>query len=171
MNIFYLHRCISTQRWARETNQSGIFACGAQTRGVGKEGRPWFSEKGLGLYFSISTWLPPGIDPLSLPIRVARGVQDWLASHFSLRAEIKEPNDLLVKGKKICGILVEKRRNRIIAGVGINLNHRREEFPHYLQERATSVWMETGQRLHPLSVLPGVVEKISAHFPLTGGQG
>ncbi len=170
MRIFYLHSCKSTQRWAKETGWRGVFVCGSQSQGVGKEGRPWFSEKDLGLYFSISASLPQGMDPLSLPRILAQGVKEWLLSEFSLKAEVKEPNDLLVKGKKICGILVEKRGERIIAGVGINLNHKKEDFPYYLQEKATSVFMETGKKLHPLSALPGVLKKISDHFPLTRGQ-
>ncbi len=169
MRIFYLHSCRSTQRWAKEAGWSGVFVCGSQSHGVGKEGRPWFSEKGLGLYFSISALLPGWVDPLRLPLTLAHGVREWLLEKFSLEAQLKEPNDLLVGGKKICGILVEKRGKRIVAGVGINLNHKIEDFPYYLQGKATSVFMETGRKVHPLSALPGVLEKISGRFPLTGG--
>ncbi len=169
MKIYYLHHCRSTQKWAKESQGEGVFVCGSQSGGVGKEGRPWFSPAGLGLYFTISTFLPHGTDPLNLPMIFARGVKEWLESGFGLNVRIKEPNDVMVSGKKICGILVEMRDRKIHAGVGINLNHTEDDFPYYLREKATSLYIETGKKLHPLSALPEVLNFISLHFPLTRG--
>ncbi len=167
MKIYYLHNCRSTQRWAKEREEEAVFVCGSQSGGVGREGRPWFSPPELGLYFTISARLPEKTPPTSLPLIFAQGVKEWLEREFGLRPRIKEPNDILINGRKICGILVERRRERIAAGIGINLNHQQEDFPYYLRKTATSVFLETGKKLHPLSTLPALLNYISKHFPLT----
>ena len=158
--IRFLHRCNSTQDWAKKIKEEGIYICGTQIRGYGKEGRPWYSPTGLGLYMTIvkKAFLPPEELP-RLPLKIASAVASWLKKQ-GLNCELKEPNDIMVNGKKISGILIEKRSEHLYIGVGINLNHKEEDFPYYLKGRATSLFMETGKRLNPLSIVPELLDFI-----------
>lgn len=148
--IRYLHRCISTQEWAKKERKEGVYVCGSQIRGKGKEGRPWYSPPGLGLYMTVlrKTSLPLD-ELLELPVLIAEKIKEWLLK-YEIEAEIKEPNDVLVGGKKISGILMEKKREDLFIGIGVNLNHKREDFPLYLKDKATSVFIEKGIILNPL---------------------
>ncbi len=158
--IRYLHRCISTQEWAKKEGMEGVYICGSQIRGKGKEGRPWHSPPGLGLYMTIlkKTNLPLE-ELLDLPVRVAKKINTWLLK-YEIKGEIKEPNDVLVNGKKICGILIERKRNNIYIGIGINLNHKKEDFPLYLRESATSFYIERGITLNPLRAAVEILDHL-----------
>ncbi len=155
--IRYVHSCGSTQDWAKSCGEEGIYVCGSQTKGRGKNGRIWVSPLGLGLYMTILKFTDYPIKKLAnLPITVAKKVKEWMAEKDVL-AEIKEPNDLVVNGKKISGILVEKRGKRLLIGIGINLNYSKEELPYFLREKATSLFIEKGQRLNPLNTVPEIL--------------
>ena len=119
-----------------------------QNAGRGRRGRSWYSEPGLGIYMSIvirpdlSTALAPRFTlAAALAVcRVLRGID--------VPAEIKWPNDVLCRGKKLCGILLEMGGNMekpdyIVIGMGINVNH--PGYPEELSEIATSVKLEIGQ--------------------------
>jgi BirA family biotin operon repressor/biotin-[acetyl-CoA-carboxylase] ligase len=97
-----------------------------QTAGRGRQGRNWTSTKGSGAYFS--TILRPTVEAryfTLIPLLAAVAVHDALLEGWSIDADIKWPNDVLVDGKKICGVLSEMidtpAGNAIILGIGINL--------------------------------------------------
>lgn len=104
-----------------------------QSAGRGRHGRTWHSAPGLGLWFSVVFEQPvPGLafaGPLA--------VRDALRSDCLLK--LKWPNDLLLNGRKVCGILVEHRRKRSVVGVGLNVRHRSEDFPENLRGKAISL--------------------------------
>ncbi|MBQ3108593.1 MAG: biotin--[Clostridia bacterium] len=120
----------------------------SQQAGRGRRGRSWHSEQGAGIYMSVV--LRPEISPALAPrftlsaalavCRVLKGME--------IPAEIKWPNDVLCRGKKMCGILLEMGGNMekldyIVVGMGINANH--SEYPEEIREIATSVKLELGQ--------------------------
>jgi len=119
----------------------------AQTRGRGRMNRAWHSAAGQGL--ALSVLLHPGCDaatlattPLVAGLALRRGLEA-----LGLDATLKWPNDLVVRGKKLSGILAESRRTAagtdvIVLGVGVNVSQARADFPAELGERATSVAME-----------------------------
>lgn len=118
-----------------------------QTAGRGRRERAWVSPKDAGLYLSIL--VRPQFDAAQWPLltlAAALAACDALAEACDLRADIKWPNDLLARGRKLCGILaeaVETRRGRAcIVGIGINLDDR--AFPAEIARHATSVEAETG---------------------------
>jgi BirA family biotin operon repressor/biotin-[acetyl-CoA-carboxylase] ligase len=118
-----------------------------QTAGRGRHGRAWNSAAGSGLYASIV--LRPRTDPAKTPLltlMTAVAVSDLLRTHFGLAPDIKWVNDVLVGGKKICGILAEVAESdlgrAVIVGIGINL--RNDGIPPELAGRATSIESETG---------------------------
>jgi len=120
----------------------------SQTAGRGRNGRTWVSEAGSGLYFSIV--LRPKIAVESIPlITLMTGVAvcDTLVE-FGVKADIKWVNDLLVDGRKICGILAEAVETplglAVVVGIGINLTSR--NFPDEIADTATSIEAVTGKR-------------------------
>jgi BirA family biotin operon repressor/biotin-[acetyl-CoA-carboxylase] ligase len=121
-----------------------------QTAGRGRLGRSWVSVRGLNLYMSVvlRPAIPPGAAPqLSLVsgIAVARALEAE-----GLRPRIKWPNDVLLDGRKTCGVLTEleaeaDRVEFVIVGIGVNLNSRPEHFPPELRPIATSACIAGGR--------------------------
>ena len=122
-----------------------------QTGGKGRRGRSWFSPKGGGLWMSILLY-PRGQSPEKFsPFTAAAAVMIAKAlNRFSKQPiTVKWPNDLLVEGKKVGGILTEMNMNSnevnyIILGLGININQASQDFPPELQETATSLHASSG---------------------------
>ena len=132
------------RRRASQVEEGTVFLSKIQTGGRGKPDSDWFSPEG-GLYFSII--LKPFRDPKELSeitLVFARAVVSSLLKFSGLKAEIKLPNDVLVKGRKICGILTERiSKGIMIVGIGVNLNI--TLFPENLS--ATSVKLEIGKEI------------------------
>lgn len=119
-----------------------------QTAGRGRLQRQWISPKGAGLYFSVV--LRPRIHQRSWPLitlAAALAVHDALLEAYSLKTDIKWPNDILANNRKLCGILAETvetpNGRAVVLGIGINLTS--SAFPPELRESATSVQLETGK--------------------------
>ena len=118
-----------------------------QTAGRGQRGNRWESGAGKGLWFSIL--LQPGIqvnDSGRLTIWAMESICDVIRTEFALEPAIKLPNDVLLCGRKVAGVLVEMRAQQkaphvAIVGIGINVNHSVEDFPPELQNRAISLAM------------------------------
>src|SRR5437773_8658024 len=118
-----------------------------QTAGRGQRGNKWESAAGKGLWFSIL--LRPGIqvnDSGRLTIWAMESICDVIRTEFALEPAIKLPNDVLLCGRKVAGLLVEMRAQQkkphlAIVGIGINVNHSVEDFPPELQNRAISLAM------------------------------
>lgn len=121
-----------------------------QTAGRGQFRRPWSSAPGLGLWFSLL--LRMEINDASIPSLSAFAAVALVRALRSLGATdvgIKEPNDVLIDGLKVAGILVETRVGSnpfAVVGIGLNVNHTPEDFPPELRERATSIAIATGTR-------------------------
>ncbi len=139
-----------------------VVAAEYQTKGKGRLGRKWISPKSKGAYFSIV--LRPEILPRELSVitllaslAIAKGMRQMTG----LPALIKWPNDILVNGKKLCGILTElngeaDKINFVILGIGININTRTELLP----DTAGSVAEEKGERVSRIDLVKRVLENI-----------
>ncbi|MEE8311034.1 MAG: biotin--[acetyl-CoA-carboxylase] ligase [Candidatus Binatia bacterium] len=131
----------------------------AQSAGRGRLGRSWVSRPGVNLYMSVLLRppVPPALAPqLSLVagLAVAAVLEETLAEagRSDLETRIKWPNDVLVGGRKICGILTEieaeaDRVSFVVVGIGVNLNCDTELFPPELRDMATSVLLASGSRV------------------------
>lgn len=121
-----------------------------QTGGRGRRGRSWSSPKGSGIWMSFL--LRPQIDPMKasmLTIVAAMAAREAVAECSNVEAYIKWPNDIVVNGHKICGILTELSAemhmiNYVVIGVGINVNT--TEFPEEIKDTASSLFIETGKK-------------------------
>jgi len=154
----------STNDIARQLADSGapegtLIVAEEQTRGRGRFGRRWHSPPGCGLYFTLI--LRPAILPARAPalsICAALGVVDSLREFFGIVVSTKWPNDVLINRRKVCGILTElvTRGNgvdSVLVGVGMNVNHREEDFPRNLRKTATSLAIELKEGVSRLGVL------------------
>ena len=141
-----------------------------QRMGQGRLGREWYSPAGEGLYFTaiLRLELPPQRVPVvTLALGVA--VADVLQLRTGLECDLRWPNDVLVNGRKVCGILTELHNGAILAGVGLNVNQ--TEFPAALAGIATSLRLESGETYAREALLAGLVRSIdsNARILATGG--
>jgi BirA family biotin operon repressor/biotin-[acetyl-CoA-carboxylase] ligase len=150
--VVILEEVDSTNNYALRLDGDGtVVAANAQTAGRGRQGRPWHSAAGLGLWFSV------GFDGAVPGLSFAAALAVREALRPVCEPELKWPNDVLLGGRKVCGILLEHRRNRTALGVGINVHHRPEDFPEELRERATSLEAATGRNFSRTELLRGVL--------------
>ena len=154
-SFLWLEEVSSTQQVIRSLPHRSLVVANRQTSGRGRQGRLWHSQEG-GLYLSFS--LPRGIkDEGTLPLVVASSVADCLESLGFLPA-IKWVNDVYLRGKKVCGVLVEGLKDRILVGIGINLNQ--EGFPPELE--ATSLRLISGKTYNKVDFLLTLLDFLSA---------
>lgn len=152
-DIHYLNEIDSTNTRAKELAVKGapegtLVVSEKQTKGKGRKGRSWFSPPHEGIYASLI--LRPTISPREAPritMLTAVVVAKALLSLTQLKVTIKWPNDILVNGKKLAGILTEIRGETdtidyIVVGLGLNVNTPR--FPDDIRDKATSIFIETG---------------------------
>ena len=142
------------EKLARDGVREGavVFA-ESQTRGRGRHGRKWLSPARKGLWFSIL--LRPDLCPqetTQLTVASATALVRAIKSETGLQPEIKWPNDILVRGRKVAGILTELNAELdhvkyVILGIGVDVNQGSTEFPPELRKTATSLRIETGRPL------------------------
>ena len=136
-----------------DSNEGLVLFAEHQTAGRGQRGNRWESAPGKGLWFSIL--LRPRIDLASssqLTAWAAEAISGAIENEFSLTATIKLPNDVQIDECKVAGVLVEMRAQKnaphlAIAGIGVNVNQSREDFPKELQSRAISLAMARGKQV------------------------
>ena len=141
----------------------------SQTAGRGQFQRPWSSAAGLGLWFSLLLRLP--INDTTIPLLstfAAVALVNTLQKIGMGDYGIKAPNDVLIGGRKVAGILVETRPGRnpfAVIGIGLNVNHAPEDFPEELKDRATSLAITTGAPLDRNIVASALITELgkSAH--------
>jgi BirA family biotin operon repressor/biotin-[acetyl-CoA-carboxylase] ligase len=130
-----------------------------QTGGRGRFGRVWHSPPGCGVYLSVI--LRPILHPEQAPgmsIMTALALAETLSEELPGKIKIKWPNDVLISGKKTAGILTElaadhKKISYVVVGVGINVNHRSEDFPDELKPIATSVRINLRKKCDRIALL------------------
>jgi len=146
-----------------------VIVAEAQTRGRGRLGRDWVSPKG-GLWFSII--LRPKVSPRDAPkltFLMSVAVAKTINKLFDLDAEIKWPNDVLVKGKKVCGILTETNSrgnslNFAVVGVGINANFNLHDFPFNLRDSSTTLKEELQKEIDCEAFLRSLLEQTEHYY-------
>lgn len=181
-NITYLERCASTQIIAHEAAQEDVedgtvILAEEQTAGKGRMARPWDSKAGKGIWMSVIA--RPRLAPQQAPqmtlvaaVAVTRAIEEVTG----LMPQIKWPNDLLLNGKKITGILTELQTEpdmikAIILGIGINVNQNQADFPLELEEIASSLKIEKGEaidRTYLIAKILGYLEEYTKLYETHG---
>lgn len=139
-----------------------------QTAGRGRLQRSWDSPKGKNLLFSIVLY--PEFDSRKialLPFAGSLAVADAIEFVTELVPTCKWPNDVLINGKKVCGMLLETssgntKPTKIILGIGVNVNQ--DEFPETLQQKASSLKIECGIDIDRVLLLQKIVEEFEHRY-------
>ena len=162
----YLERVESTQReLAADAPEGAVVAAGEQTAGRGRLGRVWHAAPGTSLLFSIN--LRPTVETPRLPeLSIVAGIASAEAIRQStgLLADVKLPNDLLVGGKKLAGMLAEAREDRVVLGIGINVNVAAGDLPTDVDLPATSVLVELGRPVDRAELLAAILLELERRY-------
>lgn len=155
---------------ASEADADGlVLVADHQLSGRGQYGRTWVSRPGSSLLMSVVLHPPPELRrPVILTAWVAVAIAEAVYGLTGEQARIKWPNDLLVRGKKICGILIEQTSAgtgiTTVAGVGLNLSQTEDEFARANLPSATSLHVLTGAPIDPLSATELVIRKLDHEY-------
>ena len=158
----------STNTKAKELAEAGhpsgtLVVADQQTLGRGRRGRSWESPAGTGIFMTLM--LKPDINPNNasmLTLVAAMATARAITEVTGEAAQIKWPNDIVMNGKKVVGILTEMSAqfdyiNHIVVGIGINVHN--EEFPEEIAKTASSLLLECGHRIHRASLIEAFLEE------------
>jgi len=138
----------------------------AQTKGRGKPGSGWFSPPGYGIYLSVI--LRPFKNPndlSSITIIGANAVVGAIAKLSGFEAQIKPPNDVLINGKKVSGVLTERDASgNLVMGIGLNVNNPADSFPDELKTTATSVRIESGRDYNREEFIRALIAELDREY-------
>lgn len=158
-------------RYAGKNVQEGtVIVAERQTSGRGRLGRTWLSPPKVGIYLSVI--LRPAIAPAQAPglsLVAALSVAEAIRHYPKLPAMIKWPNDVLVNGKKTAGVLTElsaelDRINHLIMGIGINVNHKPNDFSPDLSDKATSLQIEQSHPIDRIRLVQAVLLQLEERY-------
>jgi BirA family biotin operon repressor/biotin-[acetyl-CoA-carboxylase] ligase len=166
------------EKLARDGVKEGVVVFAeSQTKGRGRLGRKWISPAHKGLWFSLL--LRPNLRPQEatrLTVASATALRRAIHSETGLNPEIKWPNDILVHGKKVAGILTEMsaeldRIQHIILGIGVNVNTSASEFQPELRKLATSLKIESGRAISRADLVTAILYELDRDYAhvCTGG--
>ncbi len=159
---------IIAREMAKSVEEGTVVIAESQTGGRGRLGRKWLSPQG-GLWLSII--LKPRMQPLYAPrITLLAGVAvAKVIRSLGVEAKIKWPNDILINGKKVCGILTEIGAeidliDYIVVGIGIDANVDIELFPEEIRENSTSLKKELGKEIDRVALVQKLLEEFEALY-------
>ena len=143
----FVEECASTQRLLEETATEGTtVATNLQTHGRGRMGRRWEAPTGRALLFSVLLKpTPPMALWPELSLVAGDAVATALRTEAGVDAELSHPNDVLIGGRKVAGILPEASAGRVVLGIGVNVSQTAEELPAETPKPSTSLRVETGR--------------------------
>lgn len=171
--LYYYDKIDSTNLEAKRLADSGapdgtLVVADCQERGRGRLGRAWTSPSGCGLWMSMVLKPSfPAVQASMVTLVTAMAVMEAIEETAGVQVQIKWPNDLVVQGKKVCGILTEMsmeegRISFIVPGIGINVNN--EHFPEELCEKAISLAMLTGSTVSRAALAGAVCRSFEKYY-------
>jgi BirA family biotin operon repressor/biotin-[acetyl-CoA-carboxylase] ligase len=156
----------STQLLLRpEAPEGALVVADEQTAGRGRLGRRWLAPAGTSLLCSLQ--LRPAIPSQSLPELTgvaARVCAEAIATLTGLEPELKFPNDVLVGERKVAGVLAEAREERVVLGMGVNVNVPAARLPQEVDRPATSLLVETGSEVDRAELLAELLERLELRY-------
>jgi BirA family transcriptional regulator, biotin operon repressor / biotin---[acetyl-CoA-carboxylase] ligase len=162
----FVERCESTQRLlADDAPEGAVAAADEQTAGRGRLGRDWVAPPGSSVLASIA--LRPQVPTAKLAelsLVAGRACAQALAEVAAVVPEVKWPNDVLIAGRKVAGILAEAREGRVVLGIGINVLQTADELPRRAQHPATSLLLETGRRFPRAELLAAALDHLEREY-------
>lgn len=172
--VLYFDTIDSTNTKAQELAEKGyqsgtLVVADKQESGKGRRGRSWVSPSGTGIFMTLM--IKPDINPNNasmLTLVAALAVAKAITSVTGEEAMIKWPNDIVVNGKKVCGILTEMNAqfdyiNHIVVGIGINVHN--ESFPEEISQMASSLMIEAGgKRFHRAQIIAETMSYFEQYY-------
>jgi BirA family transcriptional regulator, biotin operon repressor / biotin---[acetyl-CoA-carboxylase] ligase len=156
----------STQRMLADDDGEGAVAVAEeQTEGRGRLGRSWKAPAGTSVL--VSVLLLPAVRAARLPelSLVAGGaVAEAIVEVTGIEPTIKFPNDLLIAGRKVAGILAESSEGRVVLGIGVNANQTREQLPAGAQTEPTSLRLELGEPVNRVQLLAAILLQLERAY-------
>jgi BirA family biotin operon repressor/biotin-[acetyl-CoA-carboxylase] ligase len=157
--------------WARDgAGEGSVVVTEYQSEGRGRHGRTWDAQKGQNLMFSVVLRPDLAADRLGLitvaaSVAVAEAIDDFVSPH---RAALKWPNDVLLEGRKTCGMLLEssfsgqQTADVVVLGVGLNVNQ--TAFPDALADTATSLRLTTGRPIPRAALFARLLQRLEIRY-------
>lgn len=172
--VLYFDTIDSTNTKAQELAEKGypsgtLVVADKQESGKGRRGRSWVSPSGTGIFMTLM--IKPDINPNNasmLTLLAALAVAKAITSVTGEEALIKWPNDIVINGKKVCGILTEMNAqfdyiNHIVVGIGINVHN--ESFPEEISQMASSLMIEAGgKRFHRAQIIAETMSYFEQYY-------
>lgn len=172
--VLYFDTIDSTNIKAQELAEKGylsgtLVVADKQESGKGRRGRSWVSPSGTGIFMTLM--IKPDINPNNasmLTLVAALAVAKAITSVTGEEALIKWPNDIVINGKKVCGILTEMNAqfdyiNHIVVGIGINVHN--ESFPEEISQMASSLMIEAGgKRFHRAQIIAETMSYFEQYY-------
>lgn len=172
-NICYFNELDSTNIRAKLEAENGaaegtLVVADMQTAGRGRRGRSWNSPAGVNVYFTLI--LKPVYEPdqaAMITLVIALAVAEGISLTCGLEAGIKWPNDVVVNGRKVCGILTEMsvehgKIRYVVAGVGVNVG--RQEFPPEIAATASNLEAECGRPMSRVTLVANILTAFEKYY-------
>ena len=161
----YRESCESTQLLLDADLEEGAVAlCEEQTRGRGRLGRGWEATAGTALLFSVLLRPPSGRRTAELSLVAGVAVAEALEAAIGTPVGVKWPNDVLVEGRKVAGILAEVRGDFVALGTGVNVNQVSAELPAGPRRPAASLLSVDGVRRERAPLLAGLLARLELRY-------
>ncbi len=173
--IEYFQEISSTHIYAKkiamsEKNNGKIIVAESQTNGIGTHGRKWYTGESKNIAMTIILKPQCKITQLNgLTIKIAKCMQKTIKNLYNITLELKEPNDLILNGKKICGFLTEinsasEKINYLLISFGFNVNE--EKFPKGTEDIATSLKKELKRNFNREDIIKTFIEILEKEIEL-----
>jgi BirA family transcriptional regulator, biotin operon repressor / biotin---[acetyl-CoA-carboxylase] ligase len=158
----YVERCESTQRLLEADAPVGaVAATDEQTSGRGRLGRDWIAPPGSSVLASVV--LHPDVPTANLAelsLVAGRACARALVEVAEVVPTVKWPNDVLIDGRKVAGILAEAREGRVVLGIGVNVHQTAEQLPERAEHPATSLLLESGRHVRRAELLASLLDHL-----------
>jgi len=162
----FVPSCPSTQRLLGEDEPEGAtVAADVQTAGRGRLGRTWEAPAGRAILCSVLL-RPQNPMPLwpELSLVAGEAVAAALRAETGIAASLRHPNDVVVAGRKLVGVLAEATPGRVVLGIGVNVNQTAEELPRETAKPPTSLRLELGRELVRAPLLAAILLELERGY-------
>lgn len=167
----FVDRCASTQRLLGEDDPEGATAAAdEQTEGRGRLGRRWEAPPGRAILVSVLLRPDPPM-PLwpELSLIAGEAVAAALRAETGVEASLRHPNDVVVAGRKLVGVLPEARSGRVVLGIGVNVNQTAGELPRDTAKPPTSLRVELGREIERAPLLAAILAELELRYDAWSG--
>jgi BirA family biotin operon repressor/biotin-[acetyl-CoA-carboxylase] ligase len=162
----FVETCASTQRLVEEDDPEGTtIVADHQTQGRGRLGRGWHDAPGRSILMSVLLRPRPPM-PLwpELSLVAGEAVARALREETGIDATLRHPNDVVVAGRKLVGVLPEARTGRVVLGIGINVNQTAGELPTDTAKPPTSLRVELGREVERAPLLAAILAELERGY-------